>query len=92
MSNLCSRIVLKPVKRLPNGTDLLVDETNTWMNAENVNNGGGLSVSPPNTISQRELTTLVSHCYNVPTSPCSSKSSTPSPTALPTTPPRHSYP
>ncbi|XP_050672013.1 BTB/POZ domain-containing protein 6-B isoform X2 [Leptidea sinapis] len=48
------------------------------LQAENINNAGGLS--PPNTISQRERGTQVSQCYSVPSSPCGSTSSTPSPT------------
>ncbi|XP_038206449.1 BTB/POZ domain-containing protein 6-B isoform X2 [Zerene cesonia] len=55
--------------------------------AENINNGGGLSLSPPHTISQRETGTQVSQCYSVPSSPCGSTSSTPSPTVLQTPPP-----
>ncbi|XP_047523317.1 BTB/POZ domain-containing protein 6-B isoform X1 [Pieris napi] len=78
----CQEPTQRAPRRRPN-----VQRIRPQIQAENVNNGGGLSVSPPNTISQRELTTLVSNCYNVPTSPCGSKSSTPSPTALPTTPP-----
>lgn len=37
MSNLCSRIVLKPQKRLQEGRDnMSVAQTNTWMNGESI--------------------------------------------------------
>lgn len=55
--------------------------------AENINNGGGLSLSPPHTISQRETGTQVSQCYSGPPSPCGSTSSAPSPTVSPAPPP-----
>ncbi|CAH0594116.1 unnamed protein product [Chrysodeixis includens] len=55
--------------------------------AENINNGGGLSLSPPHTVSQRETGTQVSQCYSGPPSPCGSTSATPSPTTSPAPPP-----
>lgn len=55
--------------------------------AENINNVGGLSLSPPHTISQRETGTQVSQCYSGPPSPCGSTSVTPSPTTSPASPP-----
>ncbi|XP_034833913.2 BTB/POZ domain-containing protein 6-B isoform X2 [Maniola hyperantus] len=88
MSNLCSRIVSKPPKRLTETRDSMsVAQTNAWMNAENINNGGGLSLSPPHTISQRETGTQVSQCYSGPPSPCGSTSSALSPTVSPAPPP-----
>lgn len=51
--------------------------------AENINNGGGISMSPPLTISQRETGTQVSQCYSGPPSPCGSSSSATSPTVSP---------
>ncbi|XP_049877932.1 BTB/POZ domain-containing protein 6-B isoform X1 [Pectinophora gossypiella] len=54
--------------------------------AENINNGGGLSLSPPHTISQRETGTQVSQCYSGPPSPSGSSASAPSPTASPAPP------
>ncbi|XP_013170979.1 PREDICTED: BTB/POZ domain-containing protein 6 isoform X3 [Papilio xuthus] len=88
MSNLCSRIVSKPPKRLQDNRDSMsVAQTNTWMNAENINNGGGISLSPPHTVSQRETGTQVSQCYSGPPSPCGSSSSATSPTVSPAPPP-----
>nr|CAB3508078.1 unnamed protein product [Spodoptera littoralis] len=55
--------------------------------AENINNGGSLSLSPPHTVSQRETGTQVSQCYSGPPSPCGSASATPSPTTSPAPPP-----
>lgn len=55
--------------------------------AENINNGGGLSLSPPHTVSQRETGTQVSQCYSGPPSPCGSTSAASSTTASPTPPP-----
>lgn len=55
--------------------------------AENINNGGVLSLSPPHTVSQRETGTQVSQCYSGPPSPCGSKSATSSPTTSPAPPP-----
>ncbi|XP_062531974.1 BTB/POZ domain containing protein isoform X5 [Bombyx mori] len=90
MSNLCSRIVSKPQKRLQDSRDSMsVAQTNTWMNgkiAENINNGGGLSLSPPHTVSQRETGTQVSQCYSGPPSPCGSSSATTSPASSPAPP------
>ncbi|XP_047033536.1 BTB/POZ domain-containing protein 6-B isoform X2 [Helicoverpa zea] len=94
MSNLCSRIVSKPPKRLQDGIpSMSVAQTNAWMNgelakhSENINNGGGLSLSPPHTVSQRETGTQVSQCYSGPPSPCGSASASPSPTTSPAPPP-----
>ena len=57
------------------------------ISAENINNDGGLSLSPPHTVSQRETGTQVSQCYSGPPSPCGSTSSTTSPTVSPAPPP-----
>lgn len=65
---------------------ILLIEVKNSISAENINNGGGLSLSPPHTISQRETGTQVSQCYSGPPSPCGT-SSTPSPTASPAPPP-----
>lgn len=62
-------------------------EVKNYISAENINNGGGLSLSPPHTISQRETGTQVSQCYSGPPSPCGTSSSSPSPTASPAPPP-----
>lgn len=68
------------------------DSGNRWQRtrsqnrAENVNNGGGLSLSPPHTISQRETGTQVSQCYSGPPSPCGSTTSTASPAISPVPP------
>ncbi|XP_044730523.1 BTB/POZ domain-containing protein 6 isoform X2 [Chrysoperla carnea] len=51
MSNLYAKISTKPMKRLQD--TIPVSQTNAWMNAETLNIGG-LSLSPPNSISQRE--------------------------------------
>ncbi|XP_013192203.1 BTB/POZ domain-containing protein 6-B isoform X1 [Amyelois transitella] len=55
--------------------------------AENINNGGELSLSPPHTISQRETGTQVSQCYSGPPSPSGIVSATPSPISSPVPPP-----
>ncbi|KAH9630804.1 hypothetical protein HF086_001032 [Spodoptera exigua] len=88
MLNSCSRNVSKPQKRLQDSIpSMSVAQTNAWMNAENINNGGSLSLSPPHTVSQRETGTQVSQCYSGPPSPCGSTSATPSPTTSPAPPP-----
>lgn len=67
---------------------LLYSYKDKWLlSAENINNGSGLSMSPPHTVSQRETATQVSQCYSGPPSPCGSTSVTPSPTSSPAPPP-----
>ncbi|XP_045502703.1 BTB/POZ domain-containing protein 6-B isoform X1 [Colias croceus] len=76
----------EPTQRAPRHRPS-VQRIRPQVQAENINNGGGLSLSPPHTISQRETGTQVSQSYSVPSSPCGSTSSTPSPTVLQTPPP-----
>lgn len=67
MSNLYSKISQKPVKRLQ---DISVTQTNQWVNVETINNGG-LSLSPPHGISQREAMQITQPA-SAPTSPLAS--------------------
>ncbi|PSN31285.1 BTB/POZ domain-containing protein 3 [Blattella germanica] len=67
MSNLYSKIAPKPVKRFQDS--ISVSQTNAWVN-ESPNNGG-LSLSPPHSISQRE-TMQITQPASAPTSPLAS--------------------
>ncbi|XP_046687488.1 BTB/POZ domain-containing protein 6-B isoform X2 [Homalodisca vitripennis] len=67
MSNLYSKMSHKPLKRIQ---DLNVSQTNQFFNVETLNNGG-LSISPPNNISQRE-NMQITQPASAPTSPLAS--------------------
>jgi len=67
MSNLYSKISQKPIKRIQ---DINVSQTNQWVNVETLNSGG-LSISPPNHISQREMMQITQPA-SAPTSPLAS--------------------
>ncbi|KAJ9587144.1 hypothetical protein L9F63_019332, partial [Diploptera punctata] len=68
MSNLYSKIAPKPVKRFQD--NISVSQTNAWVNAEAPNNGG-LSLSPPHSVSQRE-SMQITQPASAPTSPLAS--------------------